>query len=192
MKQSSCGKQRRQRGWNDFSTSSYYTRSGRTVKLNFETRESQMTFLLSTIYPSALVIISLPSPTFHCMFTWRPSLLCISCAAGRHKKRKTAASWTGRAMHWLSFYFGNFRETWTRNFNPRDALFLLFNFRDSCVGPPLYPPQRNIFISVDFNPTLFTWRNFAVKVHFNIDDFQDGDRSPSWRWSWYGYSVWGR
>ena len=53
-----------------------------------------------------------------------------------YSKRKTAASWTGPAMHWLSFYFGNFRETWTRNFNPRDALFLLFNFRDSCVGPP--------------------------------------------------------
>ena len=45
------------------------TRSGRTVKVNFETRESQMTFLLSTIYASALVIISLPSPTCHCMFT---------------------------------------------------------------------------------------------------------------------------
>ena len=57
MKQSFCGKQRRQRGWNDFSTSSYYTRSRRTVKLYFETRESKMTFLLSTMYPSALVII---------------------------------------------------------------------------------------------------------------------------------------
>ena len=28
-----------------------------------------MTFLLSTIYLSALVIISLPTPTFHCLFT---------------------------------------------------------------------------------------------------------------------------
>ena len=164
MKQSFCGKQRRQREWNDFSTSSYYTLSRRTIKLNFETRESQMTFLLSTIYPSALVIISLPTTTFHlscenirfssllvagdvsrggknpapqrrrarkkrmfhCMFTWLPSLLCTSFAGGL-------------AMHWLSFYLGNFRETWTRNFNPRDALFLLFNFRDSCVGPALYP-----------------------------------------------------
>ena len=42
-------------------------------------------------------------------------------------------------MHWLSFYFGNIRETWTQNFNTRDALFLLFNFRDSYVGPP--PPH---------------------------------------------------
>ena len=88
MKQSFCGKQRRQRGWNDFSTSSYYTRSGRTVKLNFETRESQMTFLLSTIYSSALVIISLPTPTFHCMFTWLPSLLCTSCAGGTKSERQ--------------------------------------------------------------------------------------------------------
>ena len=87
MKQSFCGKQRRQRGWSDFSTSSYYTRSRRTVKLNFETRESQMTFLLSTIYPSALVIISLPTPTFHCMFTWLPLLLCIGCA-GRTKSER--------------------------------------------------------------------------------------------------------
>ena len=120
------------------STSSYYTRSRRTIKLNFDTRESQMTFVLSTIYPSALVIISLPTPSFHCMFTWLPSLLCISGAG--HKKRKTVASWTGQPMHWLSFYVGNFRETWTQHFNSRDALFLLFNFRDLCVGPPLYPP----------------------------------------------------
>ena len=88
MKQSFCVKQRRQRGWNDFSMSSYYTRGRRTVKLNFETRESQMTFLLSTIYPSALVIISLPTPTFHCMFTWLPSLLCISCAGGTKSERQ--------------------------------------------------------------------------------------------------------
>ena len=88
MKQSFCCKQRRQRGWNDFSTSSYYTRSRRTVKLNFETRDSQMTFLLSTIYPSALVIISLPTPKFHCMFTWLPSLLCISCAGGTKSERQ--------------------------------------------------------------------------------------------------------
>ena len=47
-------------------------------------------------------------------------------------------------MHWLSFYFGNFSETWTRNFNPRDALFLLFNFRDSCVGPP--PPFTPLLV----------------------------------------------
>ena len=47
-----------------------------------------------------------------------------------------------RSSHVLFFYLGNFRETWTRNFNPRDALFLLFNVRDSCVGPsppPLLP-----------------------------------------------------
>ena len=47
-----------------------------------------MTFLLSTIYPSALVIISLPTPTFHCMFTWLPSLLCISCAGGTKSERQ--------------------------------------------------------------------------------------------------------
>ena len=74
MKQSFCGKQQRQGRWNHFSTSNYYTRRRRTVrvKVNFETRQSQMTFLSSTIYPSALVII-----TFHCMFTWLPLLLCI-------------------------------------------------------------------------------------------------------------------
>ena len=44
------------------------TCSRRIVKVNFEKRESQMMFLLSTIYTSPLVIISLPSPTFHCMF----------------------------------------------------------------------------------------------------------------------------
>ena len=66
----------------------YYTRTRRTVKLNFETRESQMTFLLSTIYPSALVIISLPTPKFHCMFTWLPSLLRISCAGGTKSERQ--------------------------------------------------------------------------------------------------------
>ena len=116
MKQSFCSEQRQQRGWNDFSTSSYYTRSGRTVKLNFETRESQMTVVLGTIYPSALVIISLPSPTFHCIFTWLPSLPCSSCAGGTQKAKnrlyyytsisgnssltlQTAASWTGPAMH---------------------------------------------------------------------------------------------
>ena len=89
MKQSFCGKQRRQRGWNDFSMSSYYTRSRRTIKLNFETRGSQMTFLLSTIYLYTLyiVIISLPTPAFHCMFTWLPSLLCISCAGGTKSER---------------------------------------------------------------------------------------------------------
>ena len=88
MKQSFCDKQQRQRGWNDFCTSSYYTRSRRTVKLNFETRQSQMTFILSTIYQSALVIISLPTPTFHCMFTWLPLLLCISCAGGTKSERQ--------------------------------------------------------------------------------------------------------
>ena len=138
IKQSFCGKQRRQRRWNDFSKSSYYTRSRRTVKLNFETRESQMTFLLSTIYPSALVIISLPTPTFS-LHVYLTSITSLYQLCGRHKKCKTAASRTGRATHWLSFYFGNFRETWTRNFNPRDALFLLFNFRDSCVWPPVTP-----------------------------------------------------
>ena len=116
MKQSFCGKQRRQRGWNDFSTSGYYTRSGRTVKLNFERRESQMTFLLSTIYPSALVIIGLRSPTFHCMFTWLPILPCSSCAGGKKRNKidstikrqlsgnssltlQTATSWTSPAKH---------------------------------------------------------------------------------------------
>ena len=29
-------------------------------------------------------------------------------------------------------------------------------------------------------------------IIFNVDDLLDGDRIPSWRWSWYGYSVWGR
>ena len=47
-----------------------------------------MTFLLSTIYPSALVIISLPKPKFHCMFTRLPSLLCISCAGGTKSERQ--------------------------------------------------------------------------------------------------------
>ena len=92
-----------------------------------------MTFLLSTMYPSALVIISLPSPTFHCMFTWLPLLPCSSCAGGQNVKR--------RFWQALVFYFGNFRETWTRNSNPCDALFLLFNVRDSSVGPP--PPSCN-------------------------------------------------
>ena len=35
-----------------------------------------------------LVIISLPTPTFHCMFTWPPSLLCISCAGGTKRERQ--------------------------------------------------------------------------------------------------------
>ena len=48
----------------------------------------QMTFLLSTIYRSALVIISLPTFTFHCMFTWLPSLLCISCAGGTKSEKQ--------------------------------------------------------------------------------------------------------
>ena len=48
----------------------------------------QMTFLLSTIYRSALVIISLPTPTFHCMFTWLQSLLCISCVEGTKSERQ--------------------------------------------------------------------------------------------------------
>ena len=61
----------------------------RTVKLNFETRESQMTCLLSTIYPSALVIISLPSPTFHCVFTWLLLLSCSICAGGTKNKKST-------------------------------------------------------------------------------------------------------
>ena len=47
-----------------------------------------MTFLLSTIYRSALVIISLPTPTFLCMFTWPPSLLCISCVGGTKSERQ--------------------------------------------------------------------------------------------------------
>ena len=67
-----------------------------------------MTFLLSTIYPSALagVIISLPLPTFHCMFSWLPLLPCTSCLEGTKIKRsilsltlQTAAFWTGPAMH---------------------------------------------------------------------------------------------
>ena len=35
---------------------------------------------------------------------------------------------------WM-FYFVSFRETWTWNFHHRDTLFLLFNFREPCVGP---------------------------------------------------------
>ena len=59
------------------------------VKHNFVTSESQMTFLLSTIYPPTLVIISLSSPTFHCMFTWLPLLPCTSCAGGTKSKNST-------------------------------------------------------------------------------------------------------
>ena len=33
------------------------------------------------------------------------------------------------------------RETWTRIFIHRDALFVFFKVRDTCVAPPLlYPP----------------------------------------------------
>ena len=137
MKQSFCGKQRRQRGWNDFSTSSYYTRSGRTVKLNFETRKSQMTFLLSTMYPSALVIISLPTPTFHCMFTWLPLLLCTSCAGGTKSERQrhpeqvqpcTDCPFTSeisvKREHGILILVMRY--------------FYCF-FRDSCVGPSFTP-----------------------------------------------------
>ena len=38
------------------------------------------------MYAAALVIISLPSPTFHCMFTWLPLLLCTSWV-GRTKRQ---------------------------------------------------------------------------------------------------------
>ena len=101
---------------------------------------------------------------FHCMFTWLPSLLCISCAGGP-------------AMHWLSFYFGNFRETWTRNFNPRDALFLLFNFRDSCVGPALYPPPiRQMWGSIQrefwFTKWTLSIMNWEIRGVFLVDCLQ--------------------
>ena len=107
-----------------------------------------MTFLLSTIYPSALagVIISLPSPTFHCMFSWLPLLLCMSCLEGTKIKRSILiinsadSGILNRSSHALFCFFGNLRETWTRHFNPRDALFLLLNIRQACVEPLLYPP----------------------------------------------------
>ena len=68
-----------------------------------------------------------------------------------YKKRQLIIKWLliinsadsgipNRSTHVLFFYLGNFRETWTRNFNPRDALFLLFNVRDSCVRLPTPPP----------------------------------------------------
>ena len=34
-----------------------------------------------------------------------------------------------------SFHFGNFCETRIRKFNHRDAKFLLFNVRETCVRP---------------------------------------------------------
>ena len=106
-----------------------------------------MTFLLSTIYPSALagVIISLPSPTFHCMFSWLPLLLCTSCLEGTKIKRSTLiinsanSGILNRSSQTLFCFFGNLRETWTRYFNPRDALFLLLNVRQACVETLLYP-----------------------------------------------------
>ena len=80
-------------------------------------------------------------------------------------------------MHWLSFYFGNFRETWTRNFNPRDALFLLFNFRDSCVGPALYPPPiRQMWGSIQrefwFTKWTLSIMNWEIRGVFLVDCLQ--------------------
>ena len=40
----------------------------------------------------------------------------------------------------------NFCDMWTRNFNPRDALFLLFNFHDSYAGPPLTPLLKEMHV----------------------------------------------
>ena len=49
--------------------------------------------------------------------------------------------------------FENSCETWTRNFNHRAALFLLFKVHDTCVGPP--PPF----------PPLFSWAKINI-CHF--------------------------
>ena len=157
MKQSFCGKQRRQREWNDFPTSSYYTRSRSTVKLNFETKESQMTFLSSTIYPSALVIISLPTPTFHLACeNIRFSSLFVAGDVSRGGKNPARQRRRARRNGCFIVCLPDFRHfsvLVVREVQPctdcpvtseisvkRDALFLLFNFRDSCVGPANYPP----------------------------------------------------
>ena len=53
-----------------------------------------MTFLLSTMYPSALVIISLPSPTFHCMwpdFRYFPAVVVLEAKMLN----------VGSAKHWF-------------------------------------------------------------------------------------------
>ena len=124
----------------------YYTRTRRTVKLNFETRESQMTFLLSTIYPSALVIISLPTPTFHCMFTWLPSLLCISCAGGTKSERQRHPEQVEPCTDCpFTSEISVKREHVILIPVMRYFYFLIFVIRAKDPSPsPLYPPLRNV------------------------------------------------
>ena len=118
----------------------------RLSQLWYKGQSNDVPFVMSTTYPSAVAIISLPSPTFHCMFTWIPLLLCTSCVGGTKIKRSTLiinsadSGILNGSSHALFCFFGNFRETWTRYFDPCDALFLLFNVRHACVGPLLYPP----------------------------------------------------
>ena len=52
-------------------------------------RMTEISSVIENCYPSALVIISLPSPTFHCMFSWLPLLVCSSCAGGTKSKTST-------------------------------------------------------------------------------------------------------
>ena len=96
--QSLCDKQGRQRGWNDFSTSSYYSSQKNGQNQLWDKGESNDVPLEYYIYPSALVIISLPSSTFHCMFTptsRAPGLTSVtylrtSCVGGTKSKFNSA------------------------------------------------------------------------------------------------------
>ena len=91
-----------------------------------------MTFLLSTMYPSALVIISLPSPTFHCMFTWLPLLPCRSCAGGQNVNRRFC-----QALVFTS------EISVKREHGILIHVMRYFYFLMSVVGPPPPPPSCN-------------------------------------------------
>ena len=150
---------------------------------------------MNTIYPPALVIISLSSLTFHCMFTWLQLLRCTSCAGGTKSKidstikrqlsgnssltLQTAAFWTGPAMHCpFTSEISVKREHGI--LIPVMHYFYFLYVRDPCVGPPLYPPlpcfsnnfskHEYIFLEIiGINPvTHFTLWLGSFKISVNM------------------------
>ena len=89
-KQRLCDKQRRQRGWNVFYEKLLLVAEKRLKSTMGQGKVKRRSFWAPyKMYASALVIISLPSPTFHCMFIWLPLFLCSSCVGRTKSKTST-------------------------------------------------------------------------------------------------------
>ena len=88
--QSFCDKQRRQQGWNIFYEQLLLVAEERLKSTMRQGKVKRRSFWVPyNMYAAALVIISLPSPTFYCMFTWLPLLLCTSWVGRTKSKTST-------------------------------------------------------------------------------------------------------